>query len=83
MKFKVSFLDFKDFLDKRFTDESQSQTPVTYYESDRFFYLFKIIEGATFWSVAPKDQIENIDNFRMEFLARTVVLLELPFESYE
>jgi len=79
MFFKIDFLDFRKFIEQRF--DTEEILPVSYFETENSIYLFKPKICIIYWTEVDKNNIENIDNFKMEFLSNAVVLMELPFTT--
>jgi len=79
--FKISFINFKDILNRKLVNENEENTPVSYYESKYSFLFFKPKGCIIFWAEMPKEELESIDAFKTEFIKDTqaVALIELPF----
>jgi hypothetical protein len=82
--FKIAFIDFRDFVDQRLVDENEQNTPVSYYEDDSTFFIFKPKDGIIYWTEVSKDILieedQKVENFKLEFLSKAVALIELPFQ---
>jgi Fe-S-cluster containining protein len=79
MFFKIDFLGFKRFVNQKF--DTEEILPITYFEDKTKIYLFKPKVCITYWAEIEKDKLENMENFKMEFLAGAIELEELPFTN--